>query len=282
MTSHCLHWPDSFPKVGTKRGHIMQDYVELSRSVAGRKVIITGAASGMGRATAHLFAREGAHVAVTDLSLEACQAVVEEIKAAGSDTAQAWAMDMADNKMIAKVADEIAAAFGGLDIIVNNAGFAMGAMIDGETYPESWEKSIAVMLEGPQVLIRESLKHLRGSDAPRIINIASTEGLGGSAGNSPYTAAKHGIIGLTKGLAVELGKEGITVNAVCPGPIHTGITELIPDEHKQTFARRRTALRRYGMPEEVAHITLSLSLPAASYITGTAIPVDGGMRARNN
>ena len=260
----------------------MQDYVELSRSVAGRKVIITGAASGMGRATAHLFAREGAHVAVTDLSLEACQAVVEEIKAAGSDTAQAWAMDMADNKMIAKVADEIAAAFGGLDIIVNNAGFAMGAMIDGETYPESWEKSIAVMLEGPQVLIRESLKHLRGSDAPRIINIASTEGLGGSAGNSPYTAAKHGIIGLTKGLAVELGKEGITVNAVCPGPIHTGITELIPDEHKQTFARRRTALRRYGMPEEVAHITLSLSLPAASYITGTAIPVDGGMRARNN
>ena len=260
----------------------MQDYVELSRSVAGRKVIITGAASGMGRATAHLFAREGAHVAVTDLSLEACQAVVEEIKAAGFDTAQAWAMDMADNKMIAKVADEIAAAFGGLDIIVNNAGFAMGAMIDGETYPESWEKSIAVMLEGPQVLIRESLKHLRGSDAPRIINIASTEGLGGSAGNSPYTAAKHGIIGLTKGLAVELGKEGITVNAVCPGPIHTGITELIPDEHKQTFARRRTALRRYGMPEEVAHITLSLSLPAASYITGTAIPVDGGMRARNN
>ena len=81
---------------------------------------------------------------------------------------------------------------------------------------------------------------------------------------------------------MELGKEGITVNAVCPGPIHTGITELIADEHKATFARRRTALRRYGMPEEVAHITLSLALPAASYITGTAIPVDGGMRARNN
>ena len=118
--------------------------------------------------------------------------------------------------------------------------------------------------------------------SPRIVNIASTEGLGGSAGNSPYTAAKHGIIGLTKGLAIELGKQGITVNAVCPGPIHTGITELIPDEHKATFAHRRTALRRYGEPEEVAHITLSLCLPAASYITGVAIPVDGGMRARNN
>lgn len=260
----------------------MQDYVELSRSVAGRKVIVTGAASGMGRATAHLFAREGAHVAVTDLNLEACQAVVAEIAAAGFDTAHAWAMDMADNAMIAQVTGEIVAAFGGLDIIVNNAGFAMMANIDAADYPSSWDKSLAVMLEGPQVLIRESLPHLRGSDAPRIINIASTEGLGGSAGNSPYTAAKHGIIGLTKGLAVELGKQGITVNAVCPGPIHTGITELIPDEHKQTFARRRTALRRYGMPEEVAHITLSLALPASSYITGTAIPVDGGMRARNN
>lgn len=260
----------------------MMDYQELSRSVKGRKVIVTGAASGMGRATAQLFAREGAHVAVTDLSLEACAAVVDEIHAAGFDTAAAWAMDMADNGMIERVTGEIAAAFGGLDIIVNNAGFAMQAMIDGDDYPVSWDKSLAVMLEGPQVLIRESLAHLRQSDAARIINIASTEGLGGSAGNSPYTAAKHGIIGLTKGLAVELGKEGITVNAVCPGPIHTGITELIPDEHKQTFARRRTALRRYGMPEEVAHITLSLALPASSYITGTAIPVDGGMRARNN
>ena len=260
----------------------MLDYQELSRSVKGRSVIVTGAASGMGRATAHLFAREGAHVAVTDLNLKACEAVVAEITAAGFDTAQAWAMDMADKAMIARVTGENATAFGGLDIIVNNAGFAMQAMIDGDDYQTSWDKSLAVMLEGPQVLIRESLKHLRRSDAARIINIASTEGLGGSAGNSPYTAAKHGIIGLTKGLAIELGKEGITVNAVCPCPIHTGITELIPDEHKQTFARRRTALRRYGLPEEVAHITLSLALPAASYITGTAIPVDGGMRARNN
>ena len=260
----------------------MLDYQPLSRSVKGRKVIVTGAASGMGRATAHLFASEGAHVAVTDLNLEACQNVVDEIEKAGFKTARAWAMDMADKAMIASVTAEIAEAFGGLDIIVNNAGFAMGANIDDAAYPVSWEKSLAVMLEGPQVLIREALPHLRASNAARIVNIASTEGLGGSAGNSPYTAAKHGIIGLTKGLAVEFGKQSITVNAVCPGPIHTGITEAIPDEHKQTFARRRTALRRYGMPEEVAHITLSLALPAASYITGTAIPVDGGMRARNN
>ena len=114
------------------------------------------------------------------------------------------------------------------------------------------------------------------------MNIASTEGLGGSSKLSPYTASKHGVVGLTKALAVELGPLGVTVNAVCPGPIHTGMTEKIPLDAKEIFARRRTALKRFGNPEEVAHITLSLVLPSASYITGAAIPVDGGMRARNN
>ena len=260
----------------------MRDYIEMSRSVAGRKAIVTGAASGMGRATAHLLARQGAHVAVTDLDQTACDKIVGEIEAAGFTTTRAYAMDMSDNGAIAATAKTIIDDLGGLDIVVNNAGMALPSPIDGDDYPAHWDKSLAVMLEGPQVLIRETLAALRASDSARIVNIASTEGLGGSAGNSPYTAAKHGIIGLTKGLAVELGKQGITVNAVCPGPIHTGITEAIPDAHKATFAHRRTALRRYGEPEEVAHITLSLCLPAASYVTGVAIPVDGGMRARNN
>ena len=260
----------------------MMSYEILSRSVRGRIAIVTGAASGMGRATAHLLAGEGAYVAVTDLDKAACDAVVEEIEQAGHDTAKAWAMDMGDGDAIARVSSDIIAHFGGLDILVNNAGFALPVVIGDAGYGESWDKSIAVMLHGPQRLIRACLPALSGSDAARIVNIASTEGLGGSAGNSPYTAAKHGLVGLTKSLAVELGPQGITVNAVCPGPIHTGITEAIPDAHKEKFARRRTALHRYGRPEEVAHITLSLCLPAASYVTGVAIPVDGGMRARNN
>jgi 3-oxoacyl-[acyl-carrier protein] reductase len=98
----------------------------------------------------------------------------------------------------------------------------------------------------------------------------------------PYTAAKHGVVGLTRSMAVNLGVHGITVNAICPGPILTGITEDIPDDMRDTFARRRTALRRYGDPEEVAHLTLSLALPAASYITGAIIPVDGGLTAKND
>ncbi len=260
----------------------MEDYQQLSRSIAGHRAIVTGAASGMGRATAHLFAEQGAHVAVTDLDEAACQAVVDEI--AGRDvpgSARAWALDVSDAERIKTVVAEAADAFGGLDIVVNNAGFAIPADIAEESYEESWQPTIAVMLSAHQRMIRAALPHLRESDHPRIVNIASTEGLGATPGNSPYVAAKHGVIGLTRGLAVDLGREGITVNCICPGPIRTGITDAIPEEHKTIYAKRRVPLRRYAIPEEVAHMTLSCVLPAASFLTGVAIPVDGGLTIKN-
>jgi 3-oxoacyl-[acyl-carrier protein] reductase len=144
-----------------------------------------------------------------------------------------------------------------------------------------WERGIAVMLTGQQRTIRAALPYLRQSTCPRIVNIASTEALGATALHSPYSAAKAGVTGLTRSLAVELGREGITVNCICPGPITTGMTERIPAEQKTIYAKRRTALGRYGDPEEVAHMTLSLCLPAASFLTGVVIPVDGGLMARN-
>jgi 3-oxoacyl-[acyl-carrier protein] reductase len=258
----------------------MSDFRELSRSVKGLTVLVTGAASGMGRATAHVFAAEGAKVAVTDLSAEGTQAVANEITARGG-TAKAWTLDVARHDDIIKVVNDIAAHFGGLDIIVNNAGISVHVAIDDEGYDDAWTKALAVMLTAHPRIVRAALPYLRRSKCPRIVNIASTEALGATALHSPYSAAKAGVTGLTRSLAVELGREGITVNCICPGPIRTAITERISEEHKTIYARRRTALGRYGDPEEVAHMTLSLCLPAASFLTGAVIPVDGGLMARN-
>ena len=251
--------------------------MSLSRSIAGRVAIITGAASGMGRATARLFAAEGAAVAVVDLNLAACAAVAAEC----GNGAKGYALDVSDGAAIARVVAQIAADFGRIDILVNNAGVSSFCALDDPAYEDAWHRAIGVMLTAHQRMVRAALPHLRGSDAPRIVNIASTEGLGATPGDTPYVAAKTGVVGLTRGLAVDLGPEGITVNCICPGPIRTAMTDGVAEEHKAIFARRRTALRRYGEPEEVAHVTLSLVLPAASYITGAAIPVDGGLMARN-
>jgi 3-oxoacyl-[acyl-carrier protein] reductase len=256
----------------------------LSRSIAGRRAIVTGAASGMGRATAHLFADEGARVAVVDREGEGVAAVVEEIRGAhGPDTAEGWVVDVSDPAQVTALVEGMVAAFGGLDILVNNAGIsrAAGATSPEGDFEDAWAATFDVNLTAPARLIRAALPHLSASGAGRVVNIASTEGLLATAGLTAYTASKHGLIGLTKSFAVELGRTGVTVNCVCPGPINTGMTAAVPDEDKQTYARRRVPLRRYGEPEEVAQMTLSLVLPAAGFVNGAVVVVDGGMTIRH-
>jgi len=258
----------------------MPRLTRLERSIAGQTAIVTGAASGMGRATAHLFADEGARVAVIDREADGARRVADEIAKAGG-TARAFTLDVSDGPRIPPTVAEIAAELGGIDILVNNAGTSGRVPIEAEDYDAAWARTLAVNLTAQAALIRACLPHLLRRGAGRIVNIASTEGLGATPGISPYTASKHGVIGLTRSLAVELGRRGVTVNCVCPGPIHTGLTAHIPDDAKTKFARRRVPLGRYGDPEEVAQMTLSLVLPAASYVNGAVVVVDGGMLAQN-
>lgn len=153
--------------------------------------------------------------------------------------------------------------------------------MDGPSYLDDLLRTLDVDLVAHVRTIRAALPHLKASGEGRIVNIASTEGSGATKFNSSYVAAKHGVIGLTRALAMELGEFGITVNCVQPGPIRTGMTAAIPDEAKTKFARRRVPLRRYGEPEEVAQLTLSLCLPAMSFVTGVNVPADGGLLIQN-
>ena len=253
---------------------------KLSRSIEGRVAIVTGAASGMGAATAKLFSECGAKVAALDRNEGQLMELVREIDAAGYSV-KGWNLNLLDRNAIDSVISQVAEYFGGIDILINNAGISRFAPIDSEDYEDAWEDSLGVLLTAHTRTIRAALPHLRNSSGGRIVNIASTEGLGATKNGSPYTAAKTGVIGLSRSLAVELGDEGITVNCICPGPIRTGMTDDIPEANKKEFARRRVALKRYADPEEVAHATLSLVLPAASFITGVALPVDGGLTIKN-
>jgi 3-oxoacyl-[acyl-carrier protein] reductase len=253
---------------------------KLSRSIEGRVTIITGAGSGMGRATAHVFADEGARLALVDRDGDAVEQVAAEVRAAGG-AANAYVADLADGDAIPALVARIRDDLGPIDILINNAGLSVGAPIDHELWEKAWDLTIAVNLTAQARMIRACMDDLARNGEGRVVNIASTEGWGATAGGSPYTASKHGVIGLTRSMAVELGPRGINVNCVCPGPIRTNMTAAIPEEAKQKFARRRVALKRYGDPEEVAHATLSLALPAASFINGAALVVDGGMLIRN-
>lgn len=254
--------------------------MQLSRSIEGRVAIVTGAGSGMGRATAELLVAEGARVVAVDRNAHGLEDLVSDLGESASIVA--CVVDLATSGAAGEIVNAAHENFGPVDIIVNAAGVSFPVELGDEGFADAWRLTFAVNVDAQTELIAACLDDLVRNADGRVVNIASTEGLGATAPMAPYTASKHAVVGLTKSLAVELGPKGVTVNCVCPGPINTGMTAEIKSEHKEIYARRRTALRRYGEPEEVAHMILSLVLPAASFTTGAILTVDGGLSIRSN
>jgi len=253
---------------------------QLSRSVEGRTAIVTGAGSGIGLATARLLLDHGALVLAVDRN----ETGLNDLASKATEAAQltTLALDLSAESAATDCVAQAHASFGPVDILVNAAGISVPIKLGDEGFADAWNSTFAINVDAQAHLIAACLDDLVRNRDGRVVNIASTEGLGATAPMAPYTASKHAVVGLTKSLAVELGPHGVTVNCVCPGPINTGMTAAIPDEHKAVYARRRTALRRYGEPEEVAHMILSLVLPAASFTTGAVLTVDGGLSIRSN
>jgi NAD(P)-dependent dehydrogenase (short-subunit alcohol dehydrogenase family) len=255
----------------------------MTRNLEGKSALVTGGASGIGRATALAFAREGARVAVADILEEAAQRTVAEIEAMGGQ-ALAIACDVTDDDAVKAMIAATVDAFGGLDCAFNNAGIApyqvnAGGQKIADVAPEAWRRLIDVNLTGVWLCLRHEVAQMRAQGSGGvIINTASILGLIGSASSSAYVAAKHGVVGLTKTAAADHAEDNIRVNAVCPGYIETPMTE-------ETMRRRgerilaRVPMARMGQANEIAEAVVWLCSPKASFVTGVSWAVDGGYTA---
>lgn len=250
--------------------------------LTGKVALVTGGTRGLGKAMARGLAEAGASLIVTGRKQASADEAAVELASVTGRSCLGVACHMGDWEQIDALVERAYGELGRVDILVNNAGINRPGPVDAEDYEEGWSAVLEVNLTAHVRLIRAALPHLEASDAGRVINISSTEGVGAQPFVSAYTAAKHGVIGLTRAMAVELGRRGVTFNCVCPGPIQTAMTAPIPDAAKEKFARRRVPLGRYGDPEEVAHATLGFALPAASYMNGAVLLVDGGLSIQNS
>ena len=255
----------------------------------GKVAVVTGAGSGQGRAAALLFARQGAAVTVAEVNAPAGEAVAEQVRAAGAQ-AIAVACDVADAAQVQAMIERTVAAFGRLDVLYNNAGVwyaAGGDYRPGVTDAPSplleeniWERTVAVNLKGTYLGCRFGIPAMRASGGGgSIINVSSIAALRvGRGASDAYTAAKGGVLAMTRTLAVEHAQYGIRCNCLIPGPIATPLVgEMTPE--KQAWARRAVPLGRWGQPEDVAHMALFLAAEESAFITGAMFVVDGGYTA---
>lgn len=249
--------------------------------LSGKVAIVTGAASGMGKAIAELFAAEGAKVVVSDLRLETAQAVVDGIAAKGG-TALALAANVAKEEEVQQLVDATVNEYGTLDILINNAGIMDNFVPAADVTDELWDRVFAINTTGPMRTIRKSLPIFLEKNSGVIVNIASAGGLMGSRAGAAYTAAKHAVVGLTKNVGFQYATKGIRCNAVAPGGVSTNINTTINDPNPFGMERAMAGMGlnpRAGEPEEIAKVVLFLASDEASFVNGTVVTADAGWTA---
>jgi NAD(P)-dependent dehydrogenase (short-subunit alcohol dehydrogenase family) len=247
----------------------------------GKVAVITGAGSGIGRVAASLFAEEGAQVVVADVVADQAESAVAEIVAAGG-AATAVAVDVSDEDQVRAMVAAAVTTYGGLHVLFNNAGIFPdddGGLLD--TPPETWAKVMEVNLKGVWLGCRAGVPAMLDSGGGSIVNVASFVALVGAAtAQMAYTASKGGVLALTRELAVEYARQGIRANSICPGPIETPLlAELLSDPERRQRRLVHIPIGRFGRPEEIARAALFLASDDASFVTGSALVVDGGITA---
>jgi len=254
-------------------------------SLAARIAVVTGGGSGIGAAICRALAAEGARVAVTDLRQEAAEQVADEIRVAGGQAA-AWALDVADRPTVERAADEIAGRLGPVDIWVNNAGISRIVPFL-ECSDDLWDLLLKVNLKGTFIGCQVALRQMLPRRCGVILNMSSQSGKAGNSQYAAYCASKFGIIGLTQSLALEFAREGIRVNALCPGVVFTALWDeqhvndygrkrALQPEEVRAYLESRVPMGRLCTPEDVAQTAVFLASDDAGYITGQAINISGG------
>ena len=246
----------------------------MSTELQDKVAIVTGAARGIGRQIVLTLIGSGAKVVGFDFNEENLKKLTQDAR--GSEgTVETKVVDVTDSGKLTSAIDEVAEVHGKIDILVNNAGITRdGLLISMDD--EQFDQVVDVNLRGAFVALRATAKHMIRARSGRIVNIASVSGMTGNAGQANYTASKAGLIGLTKTAAKELGKRGVTVNAVAPGFIATDMTDVLPDKVKDQV-RPLIPLGRFGEPADIAVAVAFLVGPHAGYVTGAVLVVDGGL-----